>query len=496
MRNGLYGGLMLIGISSQAAAGPPAPQAMCSVPLPARTGTNLVLVTHGWNADITWGQEMTAAIRRETVGSQWDVRLFDWREQAGNVFTSFPAESLVPAYYLGQCIGAAIAARGYAHVHLIGHSAGADLVASAAEQIKRQNEAIAVHLTQLEPYVPGLNGVWQGAGADWTDQYLTEDGLAAITPYLRWTDHALPNAHAVDISSFDPIFQVGHTWVHDWYIDTITAPEPRNRGYGWPLSLEAQGASWTAPQRYPTGTTVVLGSPADAAPVQQPAVLFRQLLDAQIEMRVTEQSPAGVTVLDEMVVLASANEPSWVKFSVDVLADVNALTFTSFFTESDGGMAAAYFNGAPVRIFEEAGTAGLPIRHYVYLDDWDAGRHELALRLDGSGSEVRLFNLALAAVDLRLPGDATADGAFDSADLVHVFQRGEYEDAAANNSVFGDGDWNSDGEFDSGDLVYVFKFGTYQAAQAVSIVPEPRPVITATAVLFFIAALQLSRRRR
>ena len=50
-------------------------------------------------------------------------------------------------------------------------------------------------------------------------------------------------------------------------------------------------------------------------------------------------------------------------------------------------------------------------------------------------------------------GDANLDGFFNSADLIQVFQAGEYEDIVRGNSRWSSGDWNGDGEFDSSDLV-------------------------------------------
>ncbi|MCA9167134.1 MAG: VCBS repeat-containing protein [Planctomycetales bacterium] len=61
----------------------------------------------------------------------------------------------------------------------------------------------------------------------------------------------------------------------------------------------------------------------------------------------------------------------------------------------------------------------------------------------------------------RALGDANGDGLFDSADLVAVFQSGQYDDWLTNNSVFDTGDFNGDGEFDADDLVAAFQLGTY-----------------------------------
>ena len=60
-------------------------------------------------------------------------------------------------------------------------------------------------------------------------------------------------------------------------------------------------------------------------------------------------------------------------------------------------------------------------------------------------------------------GDSNHDGIFNSADLVLVFQTGEYEDSIEGNSTFEDGDWDGDGDFTSHDFVVAFQQGTYVA---------------------------------
>ncbi len=72
-------------------------------------------------------------------------------------------------------------------------------------------------------------------------------------------------------------------------------------------------------------------------------------------------------------------------------------------------------------------------------------------------------------------GDANLNGTFDSADFVAVFQVGEYEDTAAENSGWAEGDWNGDAEFNSSDFVAAFQDGGFEAGPrpAVAAVPEP-----------------------
>lgn len=75
---------------------------------------------------------------------------------------------------------------------------------------------------------------------------------------------------------------------------------------------------------------------------------------------------------------------------------------------------------------------------------------------------------------LARPGDATGDRRFDSADLVAVFQIGQYEDDLVENSDWTSGDWNGDQEFSTSDLVWAFQNSLYQIDGGTALpVPEP-----------------------
>jgi vibriolysin len=60
----------------------------------------------------------------------------------------------------------------------------------------------------------------------------------------------------------------------------------------------------------------------------------------------------------------------------------------------------------------------------------------------------------------NLPGDATLDGHFSSADLVAVFTLGKYETGQP--ASWTSGDWNRDGFFNSSDLVLALQTGLYE----------------------------------
>ncbi len=98
-------------------------------------------------------------------------------------------------------------------------------------------------------------------------------------------------------------------------------------------------------------------------------------------------------------------------------------------------------------------------------------------------------------------GDANFDGAFDSADIVQVFQAGRYEDFETTPATWMEGDWNEDSRFTSADLVSAMQTGRYEATEpiqsrivcdnlsSVAIVPEPSTLLLSGIGLFLITLL-------
>ena len=110
----------------------------------------------------------------------------------------------------------------------------------------------------------------------------------------------------------------------------------------------------------------------------------------------------------------------------------------------------------------------------VLLDvDADADLDIAFTRYDAT---TKRFKLSLIENLLPHAGDANRDGRFDSADLVHVFQIGEYEDGAVGNSTWEEGDWDGDGDFTTTDLVLAFQLGLYERKSLMA------PVVTESAV--------------
>ncbi|MCA9216659.1 MAG: lamin tail domain-containing protein, partial [Planctomycetales bacterium] len=107
----------------------------------------------------------------------------------------------------------------------------------------------------------------------------------------------------------------------------------------------------------------------------------------------------------------------------------------AWYPRTDGG-------GATLEVFSPATQA---------LGDWAAASGWRPSVIGGTPG-------AAASVN---PGDVNADGIFDSADLLIVFQAGEYEDGVTGNSTFEEGDWNGDGDFNTSDIVFAFMQGNY-----------------------------------
>ena len=92
-----------------------------------------------------------------------------------------------------------------------------------------------------------------------------------------------------------------------------------------------------------------------------------------------------------------------------------------------------------------------------------AGSTDLRYDLDGDG-RVNAFDRAylLSVVLDSKVGDSNLDGLFNTEDMVQVFQIGQYEDNANQNSGWAAGDWNGDGDFDAADFVLAFQSGQYE----------------------------------
>src|ERR1035438_7486255 len=156
-------------------------------------------------------------------------------------------------------LGQEIASQSWQNVHLIGHSAGSELIQEIANQLKSSPNPPTIQLTFLDPYVGaiGENLNAYGQNAAWSDEYYTAIDETSVDPL--GTGLPLPKAYAVDVSWVDPNHQqaqyIGpgggpvalssHGYPIDFYLGSITGGNSScSSGYGFSLSMEKEGASW------------------------------------------------------------------------------------------------------------------------------------------------------------------------------------------------------------------------------------------------------------
>ena len=127
---------------------------------------SLVVVTHGWYSTILntpinppslsqfYGMTnlISQYLTTHSLGN-WQVCFYNW---VPNSWELLPDTALNNATQEGINLGNSIASQGWAHVHFIAHSAGAQLIEIATEIIKAYSPTTVVQCTFLDPY-PGSN---------------------------------------------------------------------------------------------------------------------------------------------------------------------------------------------------------------------------------------------------------------------------------------------------------------------------------------------------
>lgn len=235
----------------------------------------LVIVTHGWldKGEDKWPAAMAGAIAGRVDPNEWICGVYDWKGGSVVMLSTQAAE------YSRDIAGPRLAAavlkipNRFTHIHLIGHSAGAWILRSAAKELMRALPDTVFHLTFLDAYVPSRWNTrelcdWTSLhGAVWAEHYYTRDFT------LNMTEQDLPCAHNVDITALDP-WVAEHEFPYRWYLATITGRYERwdekalkvftqcgNTEYGFARSLESGEENWRYSRLLPCGDSAVLIQP-------------------------------------------------------------------------------------------------------------------------------------------------------------------------------------------------------------------------------------------
>jgi Domain of unknown function (DUF5011) len=279
---------------------------VCSVGFPAGKAPNLVVLVHGCctNADDVrndWdslGKIIAGAIQTPAA-EQWEIVVWDWSrftpKHAGIDFQDVIKDART-AYdntvthpdevYLN--LKDAIAKHPYKHVHLLGHSAGSNLIQLTAEELVRiytqRNENPFIHLTFFDAFTLSVidkntYGFLPNNYQNHYSEHYVHRGFAFMDIS---TDECLLNAFNFDITNWahppeeDGI--LGHSWPRNWYERSVTSTSPKFK-YGLPLSLEGSGKNISELvnelTKYPAGQQCDLSTLFNENPDCQPAACWQ-----------------------------------------------------------------------------------------------------------------------------------------------------------------------------------------------------------------------------
>ena len=406
---------------------------------------SLVVVTHGRvprglfetspPANVLWVDEMLDVISKNLISqghNNWQVSSYNWIKKAWTTKVELLLGiTLDRAKDEGENLGKCIVGQGFAHIHLIAHSAGAALIQVASETIKSLRPDITVHLTFLDAYIGLTYGGRQkyGEGANWADSYYSRDpDTGDILTGL--TGGSLKHAYNIDVTWLDPNkHSLGtyrsswngeveecyetvthHEWSHEFYLKTITQSWGDAKGFGFPLSKE--GGNWDfALNQYKVGNnpSLVLGNPDPSCipDMTLPPPDWNPILDFARPLLI--RSSTGTSQVSDRGVTLTTGSPVWLAVPVQVTNALNLLSFETKFLSGSGaeGLLSVYWNTNTVGSVDE--RVVLPdLRQYTFTlpNTTINGSHLLGFRLDsfsGVTSSVLVTNVSLGFVGIKQP---------------------------------------------------------------------------------------------
>jgi PKD repeat protein len=428
---------------------------------PLSTGRKAILITHGYSADAnSWVLELAqdfcarlgARTSRTNVAAQtmtnvcqqngWDVWALDWSKGAA---TELPQSAWTNALRIGENVAYLLAKQHYDHIHLIAHSAGANVIENAALWLPLlELNVTTVHETFLDPYDPSFDATFYGSSADWSDNYVDTRPAFYI---LDGTKLFLTHAYTVDVTPPSDLngchalgsnleyFECNHSRPYRFYGTTVATdgvfdpgesyttydPVPRIPSLGYSLSVEAGTSLDALRSAFPSrGTCHVVGTACQsAAPTQaNTATTPVSPTDTRIETTTgsvnitpgtngivfqtltlgTASTVTGRTTLEDTAAVASLSSLT------TITQPANTLEFTWLFGAGGEGYLRFFVDDTLVREIDQRFLAPAPGKREripIGAPFLVPGVHRIAVRLDGFGtqpSSVVISDLELASV--------------------------------------------------------------------------------------------------
>ncbi len=398
---------------------------------------SLVLVTHGWQLkvagnfpqpDVSWiytmSNNMSIYLASQGI-TNWQVWGYPW---ISNAWKLKPSHALVNARQEGVNLGSVLATQGWSNIHLIGHSAGAELIQVASELVKSNASSTIVHCTFLDPYVgsdkAGITNY--GKGADWSDNYFVHDLFTQSA-----TEGCLSNAYNIGVRLLDPfkipgitqfpstpgdpqitceITGTSHEWPRLFYDNTITGnTNSEYLGFGFPLSME--GGNWSyALANYPTGNVPaqVLGT-VDCTEYIPSNPFSWPEWNVNFGSWPSFQSTSGDMVKGNGSLTLTQGSPVWIGTVVNPTNPVNTVSFDMEFIGTNGSssLLSVYWDTNVIGSVSELHVRP-GLRHYSFSfpQAQANGAYILGFRSDpytNALSTVVLTNVALTQIGVSQP---------------------------------------------------------------------------------------------
>jgi hypothetical protein len=218
--------------------------------LPTGPNQSLIFLTHGWNAAASeWPEIMLnvlcgrlgapvldgglttpgqAGVAKYCQSGVWRVVSFNWKAMALDLPNVTPWRALSNAEHLGERVGKLLAGAStpYAMVHLVGHSAGSNLIHIVGRELRLVNATTPkIQSTFLDAFCGYPDRCDYGVWSDWADNYF--DAHPVIVSEGTETRRRLCNAANFDLSATYPISDEGalgdlvsqarHAWPYKCY---------------------------------------------------------------------------------------------------------------------------------------------------------------------------------------------------------------------------------------------------------------------------------------
>lgn len=352
----------------------------------------------------------------------WDVWVYDWRKKAKKLN---PISAFNEAFDQGVHLAKLLEVFEYEHIHMIAHSAGANLINTTKTWLRGSDRTI--HLTFFDAYDPlaiitadGQLISGYGEYADFVDNYVDTRTLDSILiGELDATKLLMPNAFNIDVTAWDkreePLPPLTAPFRHEWpylfYNEWTFTPMIYDLGYR--LALESgsfppidreKGEICNLSEDGQLGQPICdhfgnvfdwLGSNEQFRTIGDTSVVVTQITNSVTGVSQIFSNPLGLL----NYWLLETGSPIWTNMEISLMDPVDSLQFDYEFLSEIGaeGYLTVFFDGILIgHIDERYGNNEITTTPRFSLGSVLPGVHNLSIRVDpytGVKSSIKLSNV-------------------------------------------------------------------------------------------------------